>query len=625
MEIININRPAAALLLATILCSCQSSYDVSKIPEASHPEDAGLMLSGVKDPLEPVNRVSFELNTALFEHVLYPILKGYCWLVPEPGREKVSNFHNNLIYPVRLVNNSLQWQWEESWIETKRFGLNSTVGILGFNDAASIKYELQPSNEDLGQTFGKWGWNSQAYLFIPIIGPSSERDALGMVGDSFLKPTSLLDSPYNFLAEGFLTFNDMSAYADTVHDALLQNYDSYQLARLLYGVSREAAVNNFAHDDMADDTAETQTLRAIFAAPESKSFKRSSIDDSVMIEGWKQPLPYSIWLQDEPAPLMIQLPGLGSHRKGNMDLALAELAFNEGYSVLVFSNTFNWEFMTSAPTGYAPGYIEKDKELLRIAYQAIMKNVYADYGEAHFLNRSLIGMSMGAWYTLNLAADLKAYGSAHFVDHCIAINPPVNLLQGLSALDTLYRAPLIESNGDLDQAKAIIDSAISKALISAKSGNLMPTSSMPFTNAEASYLIGLNFRMTLHEAIIAGAFDQKLSVFGSKGALYKDMAGLSFNDYYKKIVLPVHESQGVALRDLDRSIDLQNRTADLRAVEGLHLVLSKNDFLLKQSDLDWFKANFSMNSTVFNQGGHLGELWRPELREVIQDQLRKIK
>jgi len=232
---------------------------------------------------------------------------------------------------------------------------------------------------------------------------------------------------------------------------------------------------------------------------------------------------------------------------------------------------------------------------------------------------------MGAWYTLNLAADLKAYGSAHFVDHCIAINPPVNLLQGLSALDTLYRAPLIESNGELDQAKAIIDSAISKALISAKSGNLMPTSSMPFTNAEASYLIGLNFRMTLHEAIIAGAFDQKLSVFGSKGALYKDMSGLSFNDYYKKIVLPVHESQGVALRDLERSIDLQNRTADLRAVEGLHLVLSKNDFLLNQSDLDWFKVNFSMNSTVFNQGGHLGELWRPELRKVIQDQLRKIK
>lgn len=577
------------------------------------------MLSGVKDPFESVNRASFGLNTVLFEHVIYPTMKGYRWLIPELGREHIANFHDNLIYPVRLVNNSLQWQWHESWIETKRFGINTTVGLLGFNDPATTNYALRPSNEDLGQTFGKWGWDSQAYLFIPVLGPSSERDALGMVGDSFLKPTSYLDSPYNFLVEGFLTFNDMTAHADTINDALVQNYDPYQLTRLLYGVGREAEVNNYAHDTAKSDTAETQTLRAIFAAPEAKSFKRSSIDDAVMIEGWKQELPYSLWLQDAPAPLMIQLPGLGSHRKGNMDLALAELAYNEGYSVLIFSNTFNWEFMTSAPKGYAPGYIEKDKELLRVAYHAIMNDLDADYGEERFLNRSLIGMSMGAWYTLNLAADLKDR-DVHTVDHIIAINPPVNLLQGLTALDTLYRAPF--QNGDMDEAQAIIDSAIAKALISAKSGSLKPTSDLPFTNAEASYLIGLNFRMTLHEAIVAGAFDQQLSVFGSKGALYKDMAGLSFEDYYKKIAFPVNEQQGASMKDIERSVDLRNRTADLKQVKGLHLVLSQNDFLLNQSDREWFKANFSGKATVFEQGGHLGELWRPELREAIQQELR---
>ena len=451
------------LAAAAVLCSCQS-YDASKIPEASNPTDADLMIKGVKDPLEPLNRASFGLNTVLFEYVVYPTMKGYKWLIPEPGRQHITNFHDNLIYPVRLVNNSLQWQWDESWTETKRFGINTTVGVLGLNDPATTKYALQPSKEDLGQTFGKWGWNSQAYLFIPVLGPSSERDALGMVGDSFLKPTSYLDSPYNFLVQGFLTFNDLTAHADTINDALVQNYDPYQLTRLLYGASREAAVNNYAHDSAKSDTAETQTLRAIFASPEAKTFKKSSIDDAVMIEGWKQELPYSVWLQDGPAPLVVQLPGLGSHRKGNMDLALAELAYNEGYSVLIFSNTFNWEFMTSAPKGYAPGYIEKDKELLRVAYFAIMEDLNADYGEDRFLDRSLMGMSMGAWYTLNLAADMKDR-NVHNVDHCIAINPPVNLLGGLVALDTLYRAPLTESNGDMDKAQAIIDSAIAKAPI----------------------------------------------------------------------------------------------------------------------------------------------------------------
>jgi ABC-type transporter lipoprotein component MlaA/pimeloyl-ACP methyl ester carboxylesterase len=577
------------------------------------------MLQGVNDPIEPINRASFALNTLLFKHLIYPTMQGYQWMIPEPGREHITNFHQNLIYPIRLVNNCLQWQWNDSWIETKRFAINSTVGLFGFNDPAAADYGLHSNQEDLGQTLGKWGWNSQAYVFIPVLGPSSERDIVGLVGDSFLNPTSLLDYPYNFVAEGFLTFNDMSAYADTINDVLLEHYDAYELTRLLYTASREAAVNNYTHDATRDDDAETQTLCAIFAQPKDPDFKTSSIDAAVQIEGWQRKLPYSLWLQPNPAPLMVQLPGLGSHRKGNMDLALAELAYKEGYSVLIISNTFNWEFMTAAPQGYAPGYIEKDKEMLRVAYQAIMKDLYATYSEHNFLKRSLIGMSMGAWYTLNLAADLKERGDDHMVDHVIAINPPANLLASLAALDQLYRAPY--QNGDMVEAKQIIDSALSKALISAKSG-LTPTSELPFTNAEASYLIGLNFRLTLHEAIIAGAFDQKLSVFGSKGALYKDLEALSFEDYYKKIAVMVSTQQGVSEEQIQLSVDLKQREKSLKQVDTLHLVLSDNDFLLNEDDLQWFKKTFAGQTTVFKQGGHLGELWRPELQQAIRAEIK---
>jgi phospholipid-binding lipoprotein MlaA len=611
--------PIMPLLVAAGLCSCKSSsYDASKIPTASQPEDAELMLTGVKDPLEPLNRASFGLNTVLFEYVIYPTMKGYQWLIPEPGREKISNFHSNITYPVRLVNNSLQGQWAETWTETQRFGINTTAGFFGFYDPALRDYGIRPSKEDLGQTFGSWGWNSQAYLFIPVLGPTTERDGLGMIGDSFLSPLYYLDSPYNYLATGFLTFNDMTAHGDTIHDALVENYDPYQLTRLLYSAQREAAVNNFAHDQSRSDDAETQTLRAIFARPQDSSFKHSSLDDSALIEGWKQELPYSVWLQPEPAPLMIQLPGLGSHRKGNMDLALAELAYNEGYNVLIFSNTFNWEFMTAAPKGYAPGYVEKDKELLRVAYDAIMADLTDTYGEAHFQERSIIGMSMGAWYTLNLAADLKERGVEN-VGHIIAINPPANLVQSLAALDTLYRAPL--KDGDMEQAKQVIDSALAKAFISVQM-DLNPTSDLPFTNEEASYLIGLNFRMTLHETIIAGAFDQELSSFGSKGDLYRDLRGLSFDDYYKKIAIPVNQREGVTEEQIEAAVNLKNRESRLKEVKHLHLVLSDNDFLLSDSELNWFKETFTGKTTVFEQGGHLGELWRPELQEAIRAEIR---
>ena len=612
--------PIIPLLAAAGLCSCQSSYDASKIPAASHPSDGELMIQGVNDPIEPVNRASFALTEGLFDYVFYPAAKGYRWLIPEPGRKNISNFGANVKYPVRLVNNSLQWQWDDSWTETKRFGINTTEGILGLYDPAKTKYSLQPSKEDLGQTFGKWGWNSQMYLFIPVLGPSSERDALGMFGDSYLNPVSYIESPYNYLTKGFLGFNELSIHADTIHDLLVQNYDPYELTRLLYSEARQAAVSNYAHDTAHSDGAETQTLRAIFAKPTNPDFKKQCIDDSAVIEGWKKELPYSLWLQPEPAPLMVQLPGLGSFRKGNMDLALAELAYEEGYSVLIYSNTFNWEFMTAAPKGYAPGYVNRDMELLREAYHAIMEDAEATYGADRFQQRSLSGMSMGAWYTLNLAADLKHRGTDHLVDNVIAINPPVNLLDSLVALDVLYRAPY--QNGDMERAKQIIDSAIAKAFIST-SLDLTPTSTLPFTNTEASYLIGLNFRLTLHEAIIAGAFNDELSVFGSKGALYKDMEALSFDDYYKKIAVMVNERQGVTEAEIESSVNLENRSDQLKQVKGLHLVLSDNDFLLNPQELNWLKTTFAGKTTVFEQGGHLGELWRPELQEAIRTQLRR--
>lgn len=608
--------PACLFIATSLLTAASKKYP--NIPEPSHPTDAELLPKTIKDPIEPINRMSFWLNKVLFKYAVNPASKGYKWLIPKGGRKRVTNFHKNITYPVRLVNNGLQWQWQGAWVETKRFGVNSTVGFLGLNDPALAKYALRPSNEDLGQTFGAWGWNSQVYLFLPILGPNSERDALGMFGDAFIDPTT-----YYWPAKAFLSFNDIAGYSDKINDLLVQNYDPYELSHMLYSVSRQAAVDNYAHDNSKEAGAEVQTLRAIFAKPSNPNFKTQSIDSTVEIEGWKKPLPYSLWLQDSAAPLIIQIPGLGSFRKGNMDLALAELAYQEGYSVLIFSNTFNWEFMESAPKGYAPGFVDEDKDMMRVAYQAIMKDLDAKYSAERFQHRSLMGMSMGAWYTLNLAADLKERGATNYVDHCIAINPPVNLLQGLAALDGLYRAPY--ANGDLDEAKSIIDSAFAKAILSAGSGDLKPTSTLPFTDAEASYLIGFNFRMTLHTAIIAGGCDDQLNIFGSRGALYRDLAGISFEDYYK-----VLSSRKIALgeftqADVDRSIDLRNREADLKDVDQLHLILSKNDFLLNSADHQWLNTTFKGKTTVFSQGGHLGEIWRPELQSEIRSLLKRHK
>ena len=132
------------------------SGDVASLPAPSHPEDSLLMPAPLPDPLEPVNRLTFAIDEAIFMFALEPATRGYNAVLPEPVRVSLKNFHNNLFYPIRLGNNLLQGKWSHARTETKRFLINTTEGVLGFGNPASHKYHLAVSDEDLGQTLGTW-------------------------------------------------------------------------------------------------------------------------------------------------------------------------------------------------------------------------------------------------------------------------------------------------------------------------------------------------------------------------------------------------------------------------------------------------------------------------------------
>ena len=163
------------LILLFFITSCTTEFKEGDLPEAENPSDSALLLKGVDDPIEPFNRTMFSLNEGLFKYVLYPATEGYNYIMPEVARTGISDFYQNLLYPVRVVNNLLQTQWNEAWVETKRFGINTTVGFLGFTDPATDKYGLKLYDEDLGLTFGHYGWEPQMYIYLPIINASSER------------------------------------------------------------------------------------------------------------------------------------------------------------------------------------------------------------------------------------------------------------------------------------------------------------------------------------------------------------------------------------------------------------------------------------------------------------------
>jgi phospholipid-binding lipoprotein MlaA len=135
------------------------------------------------DPLEPFNRAMFSFNDALDGALIKPVAKGYRAVVPGMVRTGVSNFFSNLEDVWISVNNVLQGKFQDGFGDFGRVLINSTVGVLGIFDIAS-DMGIQKHNEDFGQTLGRWGVGSGAYLVLPILGPSTVRDGFGFLFDS---------------------------------------------------------------------------------------------------------------------------------------------------------------------------------------------------------------------------------------------------------------------------------------------------------------------------------------------------------------------------------------------------------------------------------------------------------
>jgi len=196
----------------------------------------------VADPIEPVNRGIFYVNDKLYRWVLKPVAKGYAFVVPEGVRIAVRNFFSNLATPIRAVNTLLQGKFTATGTELARFAINSTVGIGGFFDAAK-EWHLDRKDEDTGQTFGVWGIGNGFYLVLPVLGPSTARDAVGTVGDFFLDPVTYLLKPRDALYVRVLrSENDLSLRLNEYDELTGAAVDPYVAVRDAYIQNRAKRV-----------------------------------------------------------------------------------------------------------------------------------------------------------------------------------------------------------------------------------------------------------------------------------------------------------------------------------------------------------------------------------------------
>ena len=140
-----------------------------------------------KECFEKVSRGIFKFNHALDGAIFKPVAKGYRKL-PVPIRKGTSNVVDNLRSLLTFSNNVLQGDLREAGNTAGRFVINSTVGILGIWDPAAVMGLAEKPREDFGQTLGRWGAGTGCYFVLPILGPTTARDAVGLVGNVFLDP-----------------------------------------------------------------------------------------------------------------------------------------------------------------------------------------------------------------------------------------------------------------------------------------------------------------------------------------------------------------------------------------------------------------------------------------------------
>src|SRR5581483_8924515 len=196
-----------------------------------------------RDPWERMNRTTFNFNTKVDHAVVRPIARGYQKVTPQFVRTGVSNFMDNLGYPVVIVSDLLQARFKPFARDTGRFLMNSTLGIGGLLDPAT-QAGLEKNENDIGLTFGRWGIPKGPYFGIPFLGPSDVRDGLGRI------PAAYYLSPQNYANDWKVQYSiwvvsiiDARYRLLPLDETLDSSYDPYLFMKNAYLQRRDYLLN----------------------------------------------------------------------------------------------------------------------------------------------------------------------------------------------------------------------------------------------------------------------------------------------------------------------------------------------------------------------------------------------
>ena len=581
-------------ILLVLFCGCLHSADV--------------ILEPISDPLESVNRSLYAFNHYLVDYALYPVGQAYRDIVPKPARTGIGNFYDNLKFPLRGVNNLLQGKWEGAWIETQRFAINSTIGVLGVFDPAKSELELQPQPEDFGLTFGHYGIGTGCFLNVPFLGPTNLRDLIGTIigipfDIAFYYPGQ---KAVDYAVRNIDKVNDALCMSPTYKQLLDSSYETYPIARTGITYLREAKIKNVGVPEGLKIEPEESMGCMLLRPFDAELWERCDVI-KVKLKGAKRAIPLSCWRAREPSHrLIVILPGLGGHRYSNMVCALAELYRNAGWSVIALSSTMNDEYYFGLQNLQFPGDYTAEGSGLPNVIAAAIERFNKKYPKHAVESCSILGYSLGGLNTLALASSELPFK----VDYFIAINPPRDPAYALGRIDEFYSIPQKWEAETRDERIKELFLRVINVVMSAD-GKF----EMPVTREESEFIIGLYMRLPLVDILSAMSKEKKKYIEGGENMRkVRDYFDVSWSDYLKRGILP---QMGGEYDELCEKYKVDSMAEKMSANKRLFVLHNENDFLLQEGDIEWYRGVLGDRLVVFSNGSHLGNMFVPDYQKKL--------
>jgi phospholipid-binding lipoprotein MlaA len=237
----------SSVLVTGVLAGCATP------PPASDP-DAVADFKQTNDPLEPANRLFYKINDGIDVVIMRPAALVYRAVVPNPVRTGIHNVLDNMGGPVRLANDVMEGKSSRAGDTAKRFVINTTVGVGGLFDVAK-GLGIPNHDADFALTLANWGVSEGPFLFLPVLGPSSPRDAAGFGADIVLDPFTWIGRPsQSFTYESYSktgagALDERSRLIDAIDSVKKTALDPYATFRSLYRQNRAAKLDKLRVDE----------------------------------------------------------------------------------------------------------------------------------------------------------------------------------------------------------------------------------------------------------------------------------------------------------------------------------------------------------------------------------------